>query len=435
MADNTLVSFDCGICLESTQARQKDVRRISSDSNDQVCSDCVPYVLERFNLALANEIDFPPKWGGEEIEIELWSDLLDKKFMKQWDKKVSEYACPVQHRTYCLNKRPVPGDGSKKKVRYEFCNNYLPALDPSKLKKRVYCRVCRQWTCVACKSPAGSSLEAESHACVDTEDSKKEDEDFDEKTKGTDWQQCPNQSCAVKIALHDGCNAMTCTFCNTGFCFLCGEAVAHNSHHWSQGKKCPRFGKADDEDPVFDAAEPAPQEPIEVEGEDGLRVIVHPDSITADFPMILHYRSIVTLLMRGLMLELRLGLAATGELSDTMIRVVALLRIVMANVNHIIVNWAVHDAPEAERQVVDPIQEAIAADNFTQRDRRLATGLDDAWKAAVPLARVDSMLHGVDREFIVLHYEFGLKPGYEDSVLRFVDAQEADRELFVNREA
>ncbi|TKA38802.1 hypothetical protein B0A54_08766 [Friedmanniomyces endolithicus] len=69
--------------------------------------------------------------------------------------------------------------------------------------------------------------------------------DFEGANRGLDYQLCPNEACGCPVYLGEACNHMTCQHhsCHTQFCFLCGEAVAHNAHHWAVGMPCPRYGR------------------------------------------------------------------------------------------------------------------------------------------------------------------------------------------------
>lgn len=74
-----------------------------------------------------------------------------------------------------------------------------------------------------------------------------------DQTRGKDYQVCPK--CSKIITLADGCNHIVC-LCLTGFCFICGVEVAHNSDHFraTEGtpNTCPRFGRVDDDRAIFD---------------------------------------------------------------------------------------------------------------------------------------------------------------------------------------
>lgn len=70
-------------------------------------------------------------------------------------------------------------------------------------------------------------------------------------TRGKDYQICPG--CKQIINLGSGCNHMTCHFCHTNFCFLCGEEVEEPEHsdHWAISRNlCPRYGPTGSE--MFD---------------------------------------------------------------------------------------------------------------------------------------------------------------------------------------
>jgi hypothetical protein len=75
--------------------------------------------------------------------------------------------------------------------------------------------------------------------------------------RGRDYQKCPK--CPNVVGLHDGCNHMKCDKCNADFCFCCGASATHESGHWAQGSKCPRYGVPGSENAIYD--EPAPAAP------------------------------------------------------------------------------------------------------------------------------------------------------------------------------
>lgn len=52
---------------------------------------------------------------------------------------------------------------------------------------------------------------------------------------------CPNCTCGVPIAKSEGCNHMTCSQCNTEFCYLCGGAYMDGLHYasWNKILGCP----------------------------------------------------------------------------------------------------------------------------------------------------------------------------------------------------
>ena len=47
---------------------------------------------------------------------------------------------------------------------------------------------------------------------------------------------CP--MCRTKIEKNEGCNHMTCAFCQYEFCWLCGGDASSESNHWAPGHGC-----------------------------------------------------------------------------------------------------------------------------------------------------------------------------------------------------
>lgn len=106
----------------------------------------------------------------------------------------------------------------------------------SQLKGRIVeCANCSTEVCSKCSKVLSKTRV---HDCELDAD----DDPFRGLVRGRDYQQCPKSSCQIKISLMDGCNFMRCKYCQTGFCFVCGEEVSHRSGHWKVGNPCPRFG-------------------------------------------------------------------------------------------------------------------------------------------------------------------------------------------------
>eukprot|EP00656_Telonema_subtile_P054279 TRINITY_DN8077_c0_g1_i2.p1 TRINITY_DN8077_c0_g1~~TRINITY_DN8077_c0_g1_i2.p1 ORF type:complete len:250 (+),score=33.25 TRINITY_DN8077_c0_g1_i2:439-1188(+) len=82
----------------------------------------------------------------------------------------------------------------------------------------------------------------------------------DERTAG-DIKQCP--SCKADVMKTGGCNAMTCSLCSTGFCWLCGEEIQDaeglpiHFMRWNTASKCAgrQFEGMDGETDAFGAIE------------------------------------------------------------------------------------------------------------------------------------------------------------------------------------
>jgi len=133
-------------------------------------------------------------------------------------------------------------------IKLTTCDEFLGSRNCT---EDVKCPYCGGYTCHTCSQPRESGQSKPEDACCaerDTNDQQQpqsREPDFEGANRGLDYQLCPNEACGCPVYLGEACNHMTCQHhsCHTQFRFLCGEAVAHNAHHWAVGMPCPRYGR------------------------------------------------------------------------------------------------------------------------------------------------------------------------------------------------
>lgn len=433
MDASNMVRFDCGVCLESFEAPKNDVRRISHRSDDCVCPDCVPTVISLFEAAIANEIDYPPRWGEVNIDIAFWwQELSAKGLSEQWYRKCDEYETPVLHRVYCRHKVPVAGGSSGDAPTEDFCNNFLEdATEITDGDEAVRCRICKGWTCLKCRATVLQPSEVDKHVCIDEEDVEQPDA-LDEKTRGIEWQYCAQANCRVVVQLGSGCNQMTCTFCGTQFCFLCGKEASHDSGHWMAGQPCPRWGKANAQNPMFDAA-PEPRIRVLRIERGAFRILVRAGRLEDDIPGLEFDREEIHTLSLELVQETFAHMLAHGVLPRAMDELLNLLYDLRRNLDHILLHWALHDLPIAmpTEGNFDPVQEAVEATNYTIRYANLRAHFLDTYNDVLALVGPDSALLNIEGEQIFHRYLTEFNAVYQASLTRFINARDAGRRLWV----
>lgn len=185
-------------------------------------------IVPQFEKALKNEAEHPVKVNNIALDINNYTAFFSREFLSEWRTKQLEYATPIQQRLYC-------GCG-------EFLGRSKQLEDAHVF---LHCRSCRAITCSSC----GKAISELRHHCTTSE---KIEDAFANLKRGDDYQLCPNETCKIKITLADGCNHMTCAFCRTDFCFICGNRAKDRSAHWSIGNPCPRFGKKGSPRAIYD---------------------------------------------------------------------------------------------------------------------------------------------------------------------------------------
>ena len=226
--NNTIVptmsskSYECVVCLEDRTEQEHAVRTIA---DDPICPDCIPGILDLFKDALKCEINFPPRWGPIEIPFESFEDLFSDDFRRAYREKIREYTTPIPQRVYCQHKISSK-DELAGQAEADFCNTFVGGMEAKGISR---CSGCTNWMCMECRETALPPI----HTCDDVAAATKSDSEskaFDPATKGKEWQECP--ACKIKIALKDGCNAMTC-MCGTCFCYICSKEADHGGYHWT----------------------------------------------------------------------------------------------------------------------------------------------------------------------------------------------------------
>jgi hypothetical protein len=268
MAHLDTMEFDCSVCLET---KEEDFEQVELVADNWICSKCVPAaIVQPFEAALRHEINYPPMWDpSTPLNYYNFQHLFARGFEEAWDEQIKEYKTPVQRRIYCRG-QPIADDSQDEPEDARFCNNFLGELGKGDM---VECMRCGIWTCLKCRLNPYAPPEDE-HFCIPPKADDSAAGTFDPETRGKEWQQCPNPDCSVKLALRSGCNHMTCHFCSTDFCMLCGEEAAPGNGHWTRQQGCPRYGGLDVANPMF-YDDPVPEEELDIVV--GMVVLPHTD--------------------------------------------------------------------------------------------------------------------------------------------------------------
>ena len=346
--------FNCCVCLET---KDEDVKQVRLAHDNLICSECVPAaILQPFKAALQHEINYPPMWGFDTVlDFEKCKDLFKPCFIRAWAKRIKEYKTPIQDRIYCQQRVPVDSANAGS-AETEFCNTFVYASGDL---FTAQCRRCHSWSCLDCRSIVLAPPENDEHFCSDVP--AKDDglaESFDAATRGEAWQECPNHTCLVKMALGSGCNFMTCHFCCTQFCMVCGKKATPDSGHWTRGNGCPRWGGLDAANAMFD-------DPVhgELDIMVGMVMLPHTDPPTA--PTFTLYesnhvhadKSIMTTVWQSFVDEIpRLQWAACedGAVLKLIDDMRTLLHDLARNLEWVAHEWAMRD-PVFEITVFDPV--------------------------------------------------------------------------------
>ena len=243
-------TFQCQLCYEDRRETRSQVRIIDGC---EVCRTCLAEdVAPRFAAALQSELDYPVKWGQTILDIDDFRGLVPAAVQEAWPARVREYETPVHNRVYCSHLTLGPIDRAGRR-RLEVCGTFLGSTTTS---DQFQCPKCKTWSkdhhlhC-PCTGGAGSQ---QANAGQPT---------LDERTRGAEWQKCPNATCGVVVERSTGCNHFECTFCQTSFCYICGKFADADSDHWFN--ICPRFGQPGDKDASYDQDYPSESD----EGDDG----------------------------------------------------------------------------------------------------------------------------------------------------------------------
>ncbi|KAK0318522.1 hypothetical protein LTR54_010671 [Friedmanniomyces endolithicus] len=203
----------------------------------RVCADCAAdLIVPIFIDSLRYEAHYPPKLDESTLLNPAdYADLLPLDYAHELRCKRNEYEMRSGERLYCHNTVPSKQEHSPS-MTYPFhaligTKMALSSTDILQAKNRGI-------KLTTCDEFLGSRSSRESQP-------PSREREFEGATRGLDYQLCPNEACGCPVYLGEACNHMTCQHhsCHTQFCFLCGEAVAYNAHHWAVGMPCPRYGR------------------------------------------------------------------------------------------------------------------------------------------------------------------------------------------------
>jgi hypothetical protein len=133
--------FECEVCLEDRNEPLAQVRFIAGSA---ICKDCIrDGVVPRFAKAVQNELDYPPRYGQEILNIDDFRGLVPEEVRTAFSARIKEYETPLRHRVYCehLTLAPAAAHGSRR--RLEVCGNFLGS---SKTSDQFQCLKCNSWS-------------------------------------------------------------------------------------------------------------------------------------------------------------------------------------------------------------------------------------------------------------------------------------------------
>ncbi|OAG41473.1 hypothetical protein AYO21_04415 [Fonsecaea monophora] len=186
-ADEVHSSAECYACMGNTPYSQL----ISHEECEHLW--CRPCLLERFELVLKNESQYPVRCCRRLPIISHQNPtivrLLGEESVAKLELKIKEYT--TTDRTYCHD---------------PTCSTFI---DPDTFADRMAtCPSCQKHTCVMCK--------AEFHSLPTCNES--QDRAFNDWVTANEASTCPN--CHRVIIISHGCNHMRC-HCGTEFCYNC----------------------------------------------------------------------------------------------------------------------------------------------------------------------------------------------------------------------
>ena len=417
--------FECAICAAGRSEQQGAVRTVG---DDPICSECVPDVLALFEDALKSEINFPPRWGPEEISFDDFADLFSNDFRLAYLEKIKEYKTPIPKRVYCRHKVSSK-DKSADQPEADFCNSFL---GNSERKSVSQCSDCTGWMCMECRDIAYPPTEV--HTCANTGDDGDSDA-FDRAEKGKQWQECPNPACKIKCGLRDACNFMVC-ICGAGFCFKCGQLAHHDSDHWMEGKPCPRWGSVDAPNPIFDQ----PGGPMNFLGfevainpREGDLIVLDPEHLLDVNEQLYMDSEEALTLLEELSSEQHFMEDDHGNIPKVILDMKALLHYLRDNMSWLQTDWVLaNNMDEHVRPFfANPIEEAVQTINFFMRDEILQANMRESHAAALQVTGEDSVLFTVPVMEIFERYTTVHKPRLVETVKQFVAARDTGRVLFL----
>lgn len=429
------LQYDCCFCLKT---KEEQFDQVQSLAGDVLCSECAPTVFSKlFEAALQHEINYPPTWGSAVLNFDDFQHLFTPELARAWRARIRESETPVRHRVYCQQKPLVdiskagPNDAN-------FCNHFI---GETAIEGVAQCRSCGSWTCLNCRCLLESPMQ--DHDCIKPEDDESIASLDDAAGQGEEWQQCPNPACSVKCTLGDGCNSITCHFCSTQFCNLCGKETSPDGNHWTQQRGCPRWGGYDAANPMFDVpldeSFAAGIEAMEMIA--GLAVV---DRTAARFPdnpslkdgdQALFDKLNTIILWEEFDFEIRTAAGKSGTVPKLLADMKTLLYELAFNLEWVSCEWALRD-PVFRATSSDPVLEAVEAVNFIILHERLAARfvetLDAVLASAAPspvLILNELVIRGMFARYMDEH-----QPMVAESMRRFVSRTEIGRTLWVQEE-
>ncbi|KAK3654199.1 hypothetical protein LTR56_004254 [Elasticomyces elasticus] len=208
----------------------------------KMCTTCVKGMFER---AIKHEIDYSAIVTLTELHPKHFDHIISSEFVERYVQREKEYKCPTSSRAYCKHFTL----GGSKESNAEACGKFVGPLRQEEKEVVLIvasCGGCSRLTCLKCGVELTSIEQSPAHDCEKriTEAKIAETEEIERAFAGLelgkDFQRCPNEPCSRPIQLGEACNHLTCTYCQTSFCFVCGTLQEEGSDHWFRGG-CPRY--------------------------------------------------------------------------------------------------------------------------------------------------------------------------------------------------
>ncbi|KXT01987.1 hypothetical protein AC578_6513 [Pseudocercospora eumusae] len=226
-------------------------------SQDVYCTECAkPYLTNKIQDAIKNEIYYPIREGTEDIPLESYLWLIDDEaLVRMYYNRGLDYEVPAPKRKYCKHKIRA-GDRPEDPYFYDNPKTWIPPVAlgvetetcgfqmREMTQNLFHCSSCAGLTCALCSEPIyGVHVD---HYCPMVEDGEEEGDPFAGQVRGKDYQLCPDEDCQMPVSLSEACNHMTCArpSCRTEFCFVCGEPAKEGEGHWGRyDDQCPLYGQ------------------------------------------------------------------------------------------------------------------------------------------------------------------------------------------------
>ena len=171
------------------------------------CKSCMTKLLQN---AIDDRGLLPLKCCGNPIDIEV----------ARW--------CLPQDQAEVLIDRQIEIQ-TENKMFCPMCNVFINLdLVDNSISSQLRCK-CNNILCTKCRTTYHWGLSCDQNLDVQ----KNQDIEFLALVKTNQWQLCPN--CSITVELTTGCNHITCTSCNTGFCYQCGSLWDGGSGKCSSG--------------------------------------------------------------------------------------------------------------------------------------------------------------------------------------------------------